>query len=68
MLYCNPPTLLETMLESARKIEELRGDPAATPLTVLDAWEARLSLLMGKLVAAPTCTSFCLWGERDPCP
>ena len=66
MPYETPNTMLEAMQESARKIEALRRDPAATPKLVLDEWEARLSLLMGKLVALPTCTSFCLWREGDP--
>jgi len=66
MLYCaNPPTLLETMLESTRQIEALRVNAEASKEDVLDAWERRMSLLIGKLVAAPTCTSFCLWPRRE---
>ena len=62
------PSLLEAMQESARRIETLRKDQAATPKLILDEWETRTSLLMGKLVALPTCTSFCLWREGDPEP
>jgi|GEM_PF-3820711 len=62
---CDAPTLLETMLECSRHIEELRVNPERSKDDVLDAWERRMGLLIGKLVATPTCTSFCLWRESD---
>ena len=60
-----PPTLLEALLECTAYIEELRVNPERTKEDVLDAWERRMALLIGKLVATPTCTSFCLWRKRD---
>jgi len=61
----DPPTLLETLLECTAHIEELRANPERSKEDVLDAWERRMALLIGKLVATPTCTSFCLWRKRD---
>ena len=63
--YSDPTTLLETMLECSRHIDELRANPERSKDDVLDAWERRMGLLVGKLVAAPTCTCFCLWRERE---
>lgn len=60
-----PPTLLEALLECTAYIEELRVNPERTKEDVLDAWERRMGLVIGRLVAAPTCTSFCLWRRRD---
>ena len=46
-------------VESARHNELPRED-------LLDCLERRLSLALGKLAAAPTCTSFCLYtGASD---
>ena len=61
----DPPTLLEALLECTAHIEELRVNPERSKEDVLDAWERRMALLIGKLVATPTCTSFCLWRKRD---
>lgn len=60
-----PPTLLESVLECTAHIEELRANTERSKEEVLDAWERRMALLLGKIVAAPTCTSFCLWPRRD---
>ena len=60
-----PPTLLEALLECTAYIEEMRVNPERTKEDVLDAWERRMGLVIGRLVAAPTCTSFCLWRRRD---
>lgn len=65
-LHCSdPPTLLESLLECTAHIEELRMNPERSKGDVLDAWERRMALIIGKLVAAPTCTSFCLWRKCD---
>ena len=50
------------MLECSAKIDEMRANPVWSKADVLDAWERRMGLLIGKLVAVPTCTSFCLLG------
>ena len=66
VLTCaEPPTLLEGLLECTAYIEELRVNPERSRDDVLDAWERRMALLIGRLVATPTCTSFCLWRKRD---
>lgn len=66
VLHCaDPPTLLESLLECTGHIEELRANPERSKTDALDALERRLALIIGKLVATPTCTSFCLWRECD---
>lgn len=66
VLTCaEPPTLLEALLECTAYIEELRVNPERSKDDALDAWERRMALLIGRLVATPTCTSFCLWRKRD---
>lgn len=61
----DPPTLLEALLECTAHIEELRVNTERSKDDVLDAWERRMAVVIGRLVAAPTCTSFCLWRKRE---
>jgi hypothetical protein len=46
-------------------MEEARNNPSQSKEDVLDGIESRLSLLMGKLVAHPTCTSFTIFKTTD---
>ena len=57
-IYASPPTFLEALLECAAYIEQQRHDPATTKGDVLDSMERRVSLLVGKLAAQPTCAAF----------
>ena len=61
----DPTTLLEALLECTAHIEELRVNTERSKDDVLDAWERRMAVVIGRLVAAPTCTSFCLWRKRE---
>lgn len=59
--YASPPTFLEMLLECANFVEAQRRDPLSTKADVLDSMERRLSLLVGKMVAHPACTSFAVY-------
>ena len=62
--YSYPPTFLETMLSCVAYLEEC-GKNDTTKEDVITGVEKRMSLMVGKLVAAPTCTAFCIYRERD---
>lgn len=57
-LYADPKTFMETLLECSEFIDKSRLDPHSTKEDVLDSMETRLSFLIGKMVASPTCMPF----------
>ena len=63
--YSYPPTFLETLLSLTQFVEESRLNPAIDKEELALGVEKRASLLIGKLVAVPTCTAFCIYRERD---
>lgn len=60
VIYANPPTFMEMLLEFTNYIEHARQEPTTTKTDVLDSMENRMSLLVGKLASHPTCTAFVL--------
>lgn len=57
-IYATPMTFMESLLECTQFLEKARHDPTSTKDDVLDSLENRLSLLVGKMAAHPTCTAF----------
>ncbi len=57
-LYTEPPTFMGMLLECTQFLERARQDPTSGKEDILDSMEMRLSLLVGKLAAQPTSTSF----------
>ncbi len=57
-LYAEPKTFMESMLECSEFIDKVRKDPAFSKDDVLDSMEARISFLIGKMAASPTCMPF----------
>jgi hypothetical protein len=65
-IYATPVTFMDMLLKCSQYMEEARNDPGQSTEDVLYILESRLSLLMGKLVAHPTCTSFTVFkGGQD---
>lgn len=62
-LYADPKTLLESMIECCEFIDKARNDPLNTKEHVLDSMEMRMSFLIGKMVASPTCMPYKLFTE-----
>ena len=60
-IYATPKTLLEMLIECAQFIDTARQDPGYSKLDVLESMENRMSLLVGKLVAQPTCGTFTIY-------
>ena len=57
-IYTEPPTFMGMLLECTQFIDKARQDPTSKKEDILDSMEMRLSLLVGKLAAQPTSTSF----------
>lgn len=57
----------QVLLECSRYVDAQReaGEAGLSRADLLDALERRVSLALGKLVAAPTCTSFCVYRASD---
>ena len=53
--------MLAVLTEALKAIGEFRSDPAATKESVLDSLESRLCIILAKMIAAPTCTSYCMF-------
>ena len=62
-----PRTYFDALCEALRFVEEARADEARTKADTLDSIEIRLSLLLTKLLAAPTTTGFCVF-RHDAAP
>ena len=63
--YSYPETFLKTLLSLTRYVEEAKTNPAIDKEELIAGVEKRASLLVGKLVATPTCTAFCIYREKD---
>lgn len=64
-LYQRPQTFMEVLVETSQMLEKYREDKSASKEDVLDSMEDRLSIIMGKLVALPTYTSFALFRSNN---
>ena len=67
-IYSNPPTFMEMLLEISKYIDHARQEPTTGKDDVLDSMENRVSLLVGKLAAHPTCSAFVLSDPGDDPP
>ena len=59
--YTRAQTLIEVLVETSNMLEKYRDDKSVSKDDVLDSMEERLSVIIGKLVALPTSTSFALF-------
>ena len=57
-IYTDPPTFMGMLLECTQFLEKARMDPTSTKEDILDSMETRFSLLIGKMAAQPTSSSF----------
>ena len=64
-VYNNNKTFLEMLLEFSGTLEKYRKDTSVSKEDVADMAEDRLSMIIGKLVAVPTTTSFSLFRSND---
>jgi hypothetical protein len=65
-LYASPPTFMEALLECSAFLEQQRVNSEASKDDVLDSMERRISLLVGKLAAQPSCAAFRIVPIEDP--
>lgn len=63
--YNRAQTFMEVLVETSNMLEKYREDKSASKDDVLDSMEERLSIITGKLVALPTCTSFALFRSNS---
>ena len=54
-------TLLDVITETLDTIERYKRDPDVTPETILDSMEMRVCLMLKKMIATPTSTSYCIF-------
>lgn len=57
------PTFLDMMRSCLDAIESFRVQEDVSKADVLDSMENRVSLMMRKMVATPTTTSYCIFRE-----
>jgi len=62
-----PQTFADSLRSCVAYIERCRADPGATKEDVLVGIEERVSVMMTKMLAAPTATSYCVFRlEGEP--
>lgn len=54
-------SLVDVLLEATNRLEKCMNDPMITKEDMGQDMEHRLSVILGKIVAHPTATSFCLF-------
>jgi hypothetical protein len=58
-----PPTFLDALLEATNFLNRASTDESMTKADLCASMETRLSLLVGKMVAAPTGASFVVFNN-----
>ena len=64
-VYSTPKTFLEMLLEFSNTLEKYRKDNSVSKEDVAEMAEENISMIIGKLVAVPTTTSFSLFRSND---
>ena len=64
-IYADPRSFLQMLLECSQFVERARHDPTNSKADVLDSLETRLSLLIGKLLAHPTASTFSVFVDTE---
>ena len=59
-----PPTFLDALLEATNFLNRALSDESMTKADVCASMETRLSLLVGKMVSAPTGASFAVFNNN----
>jgi len=72
-MQCYPPTFLDALLEATNFLDRASKDESVTKADICASMETRLSLLVGKMVAAPTGGSFAVFSDdchppKEPSP
>jgi hypothetical protein len=65
---CYPPNFLEALLAASKYLDEAATNEAVSKQDVCDGMEMRLSLLIGKAVAAPLGGSFSIFHREEEEP
>ena len=60
-----PKNLLHIIEDTLRAIEAFRVDPLQTKEEVLTSMENRMCIILSKMLATPTCTSYCLFRVQE---
>ena len=58
-----PPTFLDALLEATNFLSRASVDESVSKADICASMETRLSLLVGKMVAAPTGASFAIFNS-----
>jgi hypothetical protein len=61
-----PPTFLDALIEATNFLDRASQDESMTKADICASMETRLSLLVGKMVAAPTGASFAVFTHGPP--
>ena len=63
-----PANFFESLRSCVAYLQQCKADPGMSKDDVIDGIEERVSVMMGKALAAPTATSFCVFrlDEEDP--
>ena len=64
-LYLTANTFFEMLLETAEFIEKAKLDDSINKEEVLRSMETRVGMLVGKMAAHPSCTSFAILRNPD---
>lgn len=64
-VYHRPQTLMQLLIECSEFLEIAREDKGMAKEDVVDSMEERISIIMGKLVALPTATSFSMFQSNE---
>jgi hypothetical protein len=59
-----PKNLLNVIEDALLAVEAFRVDPSQTKDEVLNSLENRLRIILSKMLATPTCTSYCMFREE----
>lgn len=63
--YYRPQTMMELLIESSEFLEGAKNDKGMTKEDLIECMEERVSVIMGKLVAVPSATSFSMFHSNE---
>ena len=56
-----PQTLLDVIVETLETIERFKVSRDVTPNAILEAMERRICIMLKKMIATPSSTSYCIY-------
>jgi hypothetical protein len=63
-----PPTFIDALLEATNFLSRAMADEGVSKADVCASMETRLSLLVGKMVSAPTGAAFAIFNDDSHAP